>query len=67
MMVELREVEPPLLHGERLRRYWVYRLWAADGTCLYVGQYGGVNPVAQRVYEHCSESWWDEAVRGDCF
>jgi hypothetical protein len=41
------------------QRKWVYRLWAEDGTCLYVGQHVGLHP-AVRVYQHRDKSWWHE-------
>jgi hypothetical protein len=43
---------------------WVYRLWNADGDCLYVGQHAGFHP-ANRVKEHRDQPWWNEATRAD--
>jgi hypothetical protein len=44
---------------------WVYRLWAGDGACLYVGQTMRALPI--RPLEHHEDPWWAEVVRCDCF
>jgi len=44
----------------------VYRLWASDGTCLYVGQVGGLgngNRLSERFWEHRKKPWWPLVVR----
>jgi predicted HicB family RNase H-like nuclease len=43
---------------------WVYRLWNADGDCLYVGQHKGFHPAA-RVKDHRTQPWWNEVTRAD--
>jgi len=48
--------------------HYVYRLWAADGTCLYVGCTGerGTRRVSDRLYGHrCQKPWWPEVARID--
>lgn len=46
-------------------RAFVYRLWAEDGTCLYVGQTKAFNPT-RRIYEHrTTKAWWPEVARVD--
>lgn len=45
-------------------RKWIYRLWAEDGTCLYVGQHKGIHP-ASRVRDHRKQPWWHEVARAD--
>jgi hypothetical protein len=49
--------------------YFVYRCWAADETCLYVGKAGskrGPVPVTERLRRHAREkSWWPEVARID--
>jgi excinuclease UvrABC nuclease subunit len=42
----------------------IYRLWAADGTCLYVGQTRQWHPAA-RISEHRTKAWWAEVARVD--
>jgi hypothetical protein len=45
------------------RGYHVYRVWAADGVCLYIGKAGLVIECPRR---HARErEWWPEAVRTD--
>jgi hypothetical protein len=41
----------------------VYRLWAADGSCLYVGQTRQAHP-AMRIMSHRRRNW-GEVVRAD--
>jgi hypothetical protein len=48
--------------------FYVYRLWAANGTCLYVGCAGERAPrrVGSRLSEHKrSKSWWPQVTRID--
>lgn len=48
--------------------FYVYRLWAADGTCLYVGCVGERRPrrVTQRLNEHRRDKpWWPQVARID--
>lgn len=48
--------------------HYVYRLWAADGTCLYVGCCGERTPqrVGSRLRAHKREKpWWPEVTRID--
>jgi len=46
-------------------RSWIYRLWDAEGNCLYVGQHRGIHP-AVRVNQHrVKQPWWDEVARAD--
>jgi hypothetical protein len=46
-------------------RHFVYRLWAEDGECLYVGQHTGFHP-ATRIAQHAREkTWWHEVARAD--
>ena len=45
--------------------YYVYRCWAADKECLYVGAAGTQGkpvPVTQRLYRHAREAPWFPAV-----
>jgi hypothetical protein len=47
--------------------FYVYRLWAADGICLYVGMVGKRGPrrVDQRFSEHEDDrkAWWRQVAR----
>ena len=50
--------------------HYVYRLWAADGTCLYVGLTGerGLRRVSTRLRAHQglggpAKPWWPEVAR----
>jgi hypothetical protein len=48
--------------------FYVYRLWAADGTCLYVGCCGERGPrrVRDRFGSHRHrQPWWPEVARTD--
>jgi hypothetical protein len=45
-------------------KQFVYRLWAEDGTCLYVGQHKGFHPSV-RVAQHHNKDWWPEVARAD--
>ncbi len=48
------------------RGHYVYRLWAADGTCLYVGCVGERRPgrVTERLRAHRNQKpWWPEVTR----
>ena len=46
-------------------RQFVYRQWAKDGTCLYVGSHRGFS-VANRIREHRWQSpWYGEIARVD--
>lgn len=45
-------------------RKFVYRLWADDDSCLYVGQHTGFHPAC-RIRSHRSRVWWDEVCRAD--
>jgi hypothetical protein len=45
-------------------RKWVYRLWAGNGDCLYVGQHKGFHPMT-RIKAHRGQPWWDEVARID--
>jgi hypothetical protein len=46
--------------------FYVYRLWAANGTCLYVGCAGERGPrrVGSRLSDHRrTKSWWPQVAR----
>jgi hypothetical protein len=48
--------------------HYVYRLWDADGRCLYVGRVGETVPrrVSTRLSAHRREqSWWPDVARID--
>lgn len=48
--------------------YYVYRLWDADGACLYVGRIGDSGPayVKRRFKQHrYDKPWWPEVARID--
>jgi hypothetical protein len=48
--------------------HYVYRLWAADGTCLYVGCCGERTPqrVSSRLRDHRrKKQWWPQVARID--
>lgn len=47
-------------------RKWVYRLWDADGKCLYVGQHHGWHP-SLRISQHRSKPWWPDVTRADYY
>jgi hypothetical protein len=42
----------------------VYRLWDANGVCLYVGQTTQIRPEL-RIISHRSKPWWPEVARAD--
>jgi hypothetical protein len=47
---------------------YVYRFWAADGTCLYVGCVGerSLRTVRGRFAQHKGDkAWWPQIVRTD--
>ena len=44
---------------------WVYRLWNADGDCLYVGQHKGIHPVSCVRQHRTQQPWWHEVARAD--
>lgn len=46
-------------------RAWVYRLWNADGDCLYVGQHRGFNPATRITKHSTTQPWWNEVTRAD--
>lgn len=61
-MTEYSEVIP------KKRGHYVYRLWAVDGTCLYVGCAGEREPrrVSERLSDHRrKKSWWPQVARID--
>jgi len=59
--MEFIDFEVPRLTGGR----FVYRLWAEDDSCLYVGQHQGFHPAA-RIATHAAEKpWWPEVARID--
>jgi hypothetical protein len=46
--------------------YYVYRFWAADETCLYVGRVGdsGPRPPQARLnYHRRNKAWWPDVAR----
>lgn len=46
--------------------YYVYRLWAPDETCLYVGRVGdsGPRPPQPRLNNHRRQkAWWPDVAR----
>ena len=46
--------------------FYVYRFWAEDGTCLYVGRVGdsGPRPPQSRFAHHRRmKSWWPDVAR----
>lgn len=48
--------------------HYVYRLWTADGTCLYVGCVGERSPrkLRDRLSDHKREKpWWPQVARID--
>ncbi len=45
-------------------RAFVYRLWNADGACMYVGQHRGIHP-AVRINQHRSQPWFGEVDHAD--
>lgn len=45
-------------------RGFVYRLWAEDGTCIYVGQHVGYHP-GTRIAQHHRKTWWKQVARVD--
>lgn len=45
-------------------RCWIYRLWNADGKCLYVGQATRIHP-SLRIADHVRKSWWNEVAKAD--
>lgn len=48
--------------------HYVYRLWGADGTCLYVGLVGERRPlrVRDRLRSHKhGKPWWPQVARID--
>jgi hypothetical protein len=48
------------------QRGFIYRFWAGDGGCLYVGQHRGFH-VASRVLQHQSKDWWPGVAKIDYF
>ena len=50
------------------RGHYVYRFWAADGTCVYVGCVGERGPrrLSARFAQHKRQSpWWPQVARID--
>lgn len=47
-------------------RCWIYRLWDANGVCLYVGQTTSFHP-AVRINQHANKHWWQEVARADYY
>jgi excinuclease UvrABC nuclease subunit len=47
--------------------FYVYRLWRADGVCLYVGAVGERTPrrVTSRLANHRQKPWWPKVARID--
>ena len=64
-------IQPPSLEYTEiipeLPGFYVYRLWTADGICLYVGMVGKRGPrrVDQRFSEHEDDrkAWWRQVAR----
>jgi|SRR5208282_3393668 len=46
--------------------YYVYRLWAGDGTCLYVGRIGDSGPRAPQPrlgHHRRNKTWWPDVAK----
>lgn len=62
----MNRVYSPVIPKHRGR--YIYRLWASDGGCLYVGRVGEIDPrfLYMRFAEHRkTKPWWPQVTRID--